>query len=558
MSASSKKQLRKEQNAQMMTERQKQAQAEAKQLKVLTVVFSVIIIAIAAAFLITQVVGGITRSGVAEKSTIALTVNEHKLNSVVMNYYLHDAISTEYNNAYNTYSDYTASYFKAMGLDLSKPLDEQKYNGEAYETWADYYKAIAIENAKGDYALYDLAMADESFKLSEESEANIANTMAYMQLYAQFSGASSVDMYLRNMYGNGSNEKSYEEYTRISTIARDYYTAHMDSLTYTDSDLRAYETDRYNNYSAYNFQSYYLNHTSFLEGGTTSEDGKTTTYSDAEKDAARDAAHQAAQKLTEATTVEELDAAIAELSINADKTEKPTSTANTNVMHTSLIKEYSDWLGAADRKEGDVSLFPNKSTTTDAEGKTVEVINGYYVLMYVSTNHNLEKLANVRHILFNFEGGTKDDKGNTTYSPKEKEAAKAKAEDLLKKWKDGEATEESFTALVHDNTGDAGSKETGGLYEDIHRDSNYEQNFLDWAIAAERKAGDTGIVETSYGYHVMYYVGDDELTYRDYMIQNELISNDMESWHEGILKAVVVTEGNFSKVALDMVYSPAN
>ena len=557
MSASSKKQLRKEQNAQMMTERQKQAQAEAKQLKVLTVVFSVIIIAIAAAFLITQVVSGISRSGVVEKSTIALTVNEHKLNSVVMNYYLHDAISTEYNNAYNTYSDYTASYFKSMGLDLSKPLDEQEYAGEAYETWADYYKAIAIENAKGDYALYDLAMADESYKLSEDAEAGIANTMAYMQLYAQFSGASSVDMYLRSMYGNGSTEKSYEEYTRISTIARDYYSAHMDSLTYTDADLRDYEADRYNNYSSYNFQSYYLNHTSFLEGGTQGEDGK-TTYSDAETEAARDAAHKAAQQLTEATTVEELDKAIAELSINAEKTEKPTSTANTNVMHTSLNKEYADWLGAADRKEGDVSLFPNKSTTTDADGKTVEVVNGYYVLMYVSTNHNLEKLANVRHILFNFEGGTTDDNGNTTYSPKEKEAAKAKAEDLLKKWKDGEATEESFIALVHDNTGDEGSKETGGLYEDIHRDSNYEQNFLDWAIVAERKAGDTGIVETSYGYHVMYYVGDDELTYRDYMIQNELISNDMESWHEGILEKATVTEGNFSKVDLDLVYSPAN
>ena len=33
--------------------------------------------------------------------------------------------------------------------------------------------------------------------------------------------------------------------------------------------------------------------------------------------------------------------------------------------------------------------------------------------------------------------------------------------------------------------------------------------FEDWCFADGRKAGDTGIVETTYGSHVMYYVGED-------------------------------------------------
>ena len=224
-------------------------------------------------------------------------------------------------------------------------------------------------------------------------------------------------------------------------------------------------------------------------------------------------------------------------------------------MHTNLHEDYAKWMAEKDRKAGDVKVFPNTTKSTDADGKETEVTNGYYVLMFQSRNDNLEKLANVRHILINFEGGTKDDKGNVTYNVAEKNAAKEKAEKLLQQWKDGEATEESFIALVEKNTGDSGSAKTGGLYEDIHRNSNYMKNFRDWAIDSSRKAGDTGVVESDYGYHIMYYVGDDELSYRDFMIKNAMTSEDITEWYEGVLKEVTVVEGDDSKVNKDLVYS---
>ena len=323
-------------------------------------------------------------------------------------------------------------------------------------------------------------------------------------------------------------------------------------MEYDDAAIRAYEADKFDNYSAYTFSSYYLPYSDFLTGGTKGEDGK-VTYSDAEKDAARKAAEAASLVLTDATTAEELDKAIAELEAYADDEKKPTSTLNENVMHTNLHEDYAKWLAEKDRKAGDVKVFPNTTKSTDADGKETEVTNGYYVLMFQSRNDNLEKLANVRHILINFEGGTKDDKGNVTYNVAEKNAAKEKAEKLLQQWKDGEATEESFIALVEKNTGDSGSAKTGGLYEDIHRNSNYMKNFRDWAIDSSRKAGDTGVVESDYGYHIMYYVGDDELTYRDFMIENDLITKDMEAWYESVLKPVTVTRHNLSRLDTDLI-----
>lgn len=555
MSASIKKKLRKEQAAEMMTERQRQEQAEAKQVKTMTVVFCVIMIAIVAAFLITNVVNGIDRSGIIEKNTIVATVGENKLNSVTMNYYFYDAVNNFYSNASNSYGEYANSYLLSMGIDMSKPLDEQVYDNESGMTWADYFLDTAIDNAKSDYALYDLAKAD-SFQLDEDAKANISNELMYMNLYAQFSGAADTDAYLRMMYGNGSTEKNFEEYLTVSATASAYYNAKLESLEYDDAAIREYEKDRYNEFSSYTFNSYYVPYTDYLTGGTKGEDGN-TTYSEDEKEAARQEAQKVALGLADCKTVEELDAAIAALPVNKDKETKPTSTANTDKIYTELKEEYATWLSEDGHKAGDTKLFPNSTTTTDDNGNEVETINGYYVLMFQAENENLEKLDNVRHILISFEGGTTDDEGNTTYSDEEKNAAKTKAEDLLKKWKDGEATEESFAALVAENTADDGSSESGGLYEEIHRKSNYVENFLNFAIDANRKVGDTDIVESDYGYHVMYYVGEDELTYRDYLIREEMTSNDISDWYEGVIEAVTVVEGDSSKINKDLVYQAA-
>lgn len=555
MSASSKKKIRKEQNADLMTDRQKKEQAEAKSVKRLTVIFCIVMVAVVAAFLITNLVGSINRSGVIEKNTIAATVGDHKLNSVVMNYYFYGAVNSMYSDVYNTYGDYASSYIKYTGLDLSLPLDEQIYDEETGKTWADYFLDSAIESAKSDYALYDLAVA-ENFEMPEDMQTSINNALLNVQFYAAYSGLNDANAYLRNIYGNGSTLENYEEYLKVSTLASAYYNAKVDSLEYDDAAIRAYEADRYDEYSAFTYATYNVTYSDFLTGGTTDEDGK-TTYSDEEKDAARKAAEAAALSLTDATTVEEMDAAIAAIEAYAKKETMPTCSTSTDIMYTSLNEEYAKWMASDEREAGDVNVFPNTSKSTDADGNEIEVVNSYTVMMFLSRNENLEHLSNVRHILIGFEGGTKDDDGNTTYSEEEKAAAKQKAEDLLQQWKDGEATEESFIALVKDNTDDTASAETGGLYEEIHRDSNYVESFRNWAIDSSRKAGDTGIVESDYGYHIMYYIGADELTYRDYLITQDMTNKDMEEWYDGVLENVTVIEGNTSKINKGLVYSAA-
>jgi len=184
-------------------------------------------------------------------------------------------------------------------------------------------------------------------------------------------------------------------------------------------------------------------------------------------------------------------------------------------------------------------------------------IDGYTIVLFTERDDNEVKMANVRHILVKFQGGTKDKDGNVTYSDEEKKTAKEEAEKLLKQWQEGKADEESFGELANKESDDQNGKVTnGGLYEDIYP-GQMVKAFEEWCFAEGRKTGDTGIVETEYGYHVMFYSSTDELTYRDFMIKEEMTNNDVSEWYEGIIEATTVVEGDSSKINKGLVFSPA-
>ena len=521
MSASSKKKIRKEQESAALTEKQIAAQKDAKQLKLLTIAFTVVMAVILVVAITVGVNQTLTANGTREKSTTALTVTDHKINSVTMNYFFVDAVE-------NFYTNY-GSYASLFGLDLTAPLNAQVVDEETGMTWADDFMESAKSTAQAVYALSDAAKA-AGFALSEEETAALDTDLQTMAMYAQLYGYESTDAFLKARYGNGSTEASYREYIQMRTLAEAYQNHYTESLTYTDAQLRAVDTENYNKFSSFSYNTYAVSTSKF----------------DSEADA-----EAAAKALTGAdiNTVEALDAAIAAMPINAETT--AVSTTNTNVLYTSLSSLYADWVSDSSRKVGDTAYFANK--TTDAEGN--ESVLSYNVVMFNGVEENEFALADVRHILVNYEGGTTDEStGAVTYSDEEKAAAKAAAEELLNQWLSGDKTEESFAALATEHTDDTGSAENGGLYEKI-LPGQMVANFNDWCFDSSRQAGDTGIVESNYGYHVMFYSGDNAMTYRDYLIDTELRNADVTDWFQALTDAATVTDGDTKYIRMDMVLS---
>lgn len=547
MSASAKKKLRKEQNAAQLTEKQLREQKEAKKLKIYTLIFVVAIIVVLAAGLIIAGTSYYKSAGIAEKNTVAVVVDDHEINSVEMSYHYHDLITSTYNSWVTAYGDSLELYMSFMGLDPSLPLSEQYYDTDV--TWADYFIESAAEKAKSDYLLSEKAKA-EGFTISEEAQAELNATIEQLSMFAAIYGYPNVDGYLRGVYGPGANEETYRAYSERLILAQDYYNAYVETLNIDDAAIRAYEADKYDEFSSFSYATYRFNYADYLTGGTEDENGN-VTYTDAENEAARAAAKADADAMPVCVNVEELNTAIAALAVNADNSK--TCTVYTDSLYSTTSTVAREWLADENRKSGDFIVLPFETTATNESGEDVAVVNDYYAVLFLDRNDNTMPLANIRHILVNFEGGTTDESGNTTYTDAEKQTALDEAEAILNEFKSGEATDAAFAALATEKTDDTASAATGGLYEDITPEQGiYVESFTNWAVDPERQAGDTGIIESTYGYHVMYYVGDDEMSYRDHMIAEQIRTESLDSWYNEILATATVTIKDVSRLNKDV------
>ena len=556
MSASQKKKLRNEQNAVQLTEKQVAEQKEAKKLRLYTAIFTIAIVLMLCVVLVTTVI----ESGLIQRNTTAATVSDSKISAPELNYYYVDSV-TQFQREWG-------DAFMFSGLALDTPFNEQVRVEETGETWADYFMDRAAETMRYTYALYTAAKAD-GYVLSEEDTTVLDNMMQRVELDAMMTtGARDLKTYLKAAYGAGANEDSYREYLTVQFLASKYAMDHADSLTYSAEQIREKDAADPSEYNSYSYNQYYLSTTPFLQGGTKDDEG-IVTYSPEEKAAAAEAAKAAMDGLVETlrgsesavpTTAEDLDAAIAGIAgiLFDGEPETAKSTPSKDLFKNQIPSVLTEWVISADRKAGDLTVIPNESTVTDAEGNSTTTAVGYYVVLFNGVNDNTNKISNVRHILVKYEGGMQDANGVTTYSAEEKEAAGAEAAGILAQFQAGETTEEAFAALATEKSDDTGSAANGGLIEDILPSSPYVENFLNWAVDPARVAGETGIIETEYGYHVMYYVGDSELNYRDTMIRNVLVNEAMTEWENSMVEPVTLEITNPKHVPMDMVlYSRA-
>ena len=528
MSASTKKQLRKAQEAEKLTEKQLTEQKEAKKLKLYSTIAVVVLAALVLFAAIFGVSQAVANSGIRERNTVAMTIGEHEISSAELNYSYIDAV--------NNFTQNYGSYMSLLGLDTTKPLDKQEIS-EGY-TWADDFIESAAQNAASIYAMADAAKA-AGFTLTDEDLVSVESTFSMMELYATYSyGYSDLETYLKAMYGSGATVESYRNYYEMSLLAQNYETYYTENLTYTDDELRAEEAEDYNQYTSYSYTTYYQAVSAFHG----------TEATDAEIEQARKTAESEIAKLVEGeyASAEALKAAIADMDVNKENASTPYS--YDDVVRSSISSTYAEWVTDSSRKAGDVTSIA--STTTDEEGN--EVVNGYYVVYFTGSNDNEFALANVRHILVKPEGGSYDSEtGATTYSDEEMAAAKKVAEELYAQWKAGEATEESFAALANEHSAD-GDGTTGGLYENVYP-GQMVTNFNDWCFAEGRKTGDTGIVESDYGYHIMFYSADSDMTYRDHLIIESLRTADANEWFSNLVDSVEVNTLNTKYVRTDLI-----
>lgn len=420
----------------------------------LAVVITVVILVIALALV---GVWYAIRIGIPQRNLTAVTIGSEEIKPVELNYYY-----------YSLLSQYSIDPKTTEGQTTLKSA-----SGDAkFPTVAELLKDQAAQQAQQDVMLATNAV-QAGLALDDTDREQIATYMTSLQNSA-LQASATLDNFLTSQYGVGMTKASLQSIIERLLLANKFASQKQKSLSFTTDEIKAYYDTHKDDYDVVKYRSFYL----AAETKTGATDAEKTKF----LEAARTKANEMLAKVTDETTFKAQCIAYAAEADKASYTTSDPSLKN-NTKKADLAKDQADWLFTAERKAGDKTV--------------IESTSGYYILYYLERSRPDYSLVDVRHILISA--------AKETATADEIAAAKAKAESILAGYKAGAQTEDAFAALAAANSADTGSSSNGGLYSNV-APGQMVPEFDAWCFDASRKAGDTGIVQTDFGFHIMYFV----------------------------------------------------
>lgn len=472
-------------------------------------------------------------------------VGEHDVSRLEFEFY--------YNSTVNNFLNSYGNYISYLGLDTSKPFSEQEY--EDGKTWEEYFQEQALELMKEVYILSDASKEDKFEFDSSKYDEFYDSINEYAKEYEV-----STEQYLKEMYGSRATKSNLKEIIKNYLLASDYASyLQEEKLTPTDEEIKTYYEENKDDYDEVTYRLFSFEADPSIldsQGNIEVEADKKTNESTTDKSATEKMDSESSEEVTESSetseetseettdenyTTEEWDAAMEMAKSKANEFFEQVYDEET---FKELCVKYSNEDLKSDYEEDDISLHSSEKKSEmptaisewlmdeEREKDATAVIEDkenhiYYVVFFMSRQRDDSPTVDVRHILVTPEeveplddGATDDEKAE--YEQKVEDAnkkAKEEAEQILEDWKNGEATEESFAALADEKSADSPS---GGLYEGVEKGDMLTE-FNDWIFDENRKEGDTDIVETEVGFHVMYFVGQDDPAWKN-NIRETLIS----------------------------------
>lgn len=496
----------------------KSAKKSPKSIKATKTAKKVISIVLAVVIAFGAVAGVLNFFDVPQKAVkISIDGIKSKISLAEINYFYFQTWTQSYSNSMQ-YEQYGIS----TGFDYTKTPDKQAYTEEHVQyagieleelgdienpTWEDVFTYSAVSQLV--YIKYGAEKAKEiGLELTEEENKEIDAQFDQIRETAK-QNDYSINRWLRLQLGYGVTEKMIRDITTSSYLAEKYYEKVTEDAknAVTDEIIKEeYATNR-DKYDIVDLRVYAF--AADLGSNHSHEEGEEHEKEHAEAEAKAKAEAEAfLKKVTDEKSF--IEAAKVDILSKDNKSKKDADavTLVDNKTYAEITASYSE----------ELSKWVYDDARKANETAVVDGGNGefYVVMMKTLPAKDTSSYSNdIRHILIQFpekntDGSAtsgKDEDGNTVSKITEetKKATKDKAQAILDEYLKN-PTEDNFAKLAKEKTEDTGSKETGGLYEGVMNDGKYVKSFTDWSIDASRKPGDTGIVETEYGYHIMYYV----------------------------------------------------
>ncbi len=471
-------------------------------------------------------------SGIMERNTVYVSSENFEVTGTMLPYYENLAYSSTFENYYYTYYYYMYQDDPNQALQAAQQLMSQY-------TLADFFDS-AIATSKELVALAEEATA-KGVKLDEDDLKSIDETMA------EYSAAS---------FGMGVKKKDIRKAMELYVLGSKYATQVTEEIggTLTDADVFAYVEENKDGYYSADFLVYDF----LLKAEDYADDG--VGYVEDEK-----LVDAYAERLAKATDVDSFKKVIIEYEITksfdyliennkgalATPDEEIVAAAMQNIIENTYnvvvkgetsaesftddatygamfrniaqslvntcktaVSEIEQSAGYNTLSEDEIVTWLSSDDTKAGDSKTVDESDDeqYAKSVYVVTEAmhlDESETKDIAHILIK---AAKDADEAT------KTAAKEKAEKVLSEFLAGEQTREAFEELAKTYNEDSNC-----VYEGT-TEGQMVDSFNDWTFDQARKSGDTGIVETEFGYHVMYFIGEGKAPY--YASAKEAYTND--------------------------------
>lgn len=511
----------------------------------------------------------VSDGGYVLRWTTVAESEHYKVTGTMLSYYFYQSYSY-FLSQFGTMASY-------IGLDTNKSLKDQlsTYGEEEGTTWFDYFMDPAIEDVKS-MLVYCEEAYKRGIKLEDKDMAIVDSAIEALEEQAVEYGYT-VSGFISAMYGTGVKKSDVRAALELSQLAVKCQEQIIDEITLsvTDEDINVYYDANAIDFQTAGVLSYTFTATlGDNVGEFAKEKAEAKQFADelaacktveeykqyvldyvADKNYTKlydkevesidpallpDEAALAARRqeiiekamatalkgegAEEIDTEDKVEAMFNNIEVDLTETLANTASSIYNERFTVTADaedEASLWIADAARAAGDTKIVEvDETLASDEEDEEAsddkEETKEYSVTVYMIAEpmHRDETpVRNVGHILFK----------PATYSNSAK--AKAKAEEVLEQFLAGDKTREAFEALAQQYTEDS------SVFYDNVSPGQMVAPFENWLFDEARKDGDTGIVETSYGHHIMYYLGEEaDMPAWKYAVQSTLVNEKAEKW----------------------------
>lgn len=491
-------------------------------------------------------------------ASVVATVDGQKISIGMYDYYYASIVS--YYEQYASYGYYSLDTTKDYSKQYTTDDDGNKIS------WQKFFETEALKEVEQITTYYSKAL-EEGVTLTSAQKKTIDKQISTLKDSASQNDVS-LDQYIKANFGTYCSEDTIRLMLEQYYLSANYKGKFKCETKVTDNDVDKYYNDHKNDYKKIEF--YYI----ASPYDATDDNSKNESIKTAEKIMAKMKDKKSVIALVPEVYSSYIDSQV-KSSMEQDSTltekkarEEAVKSYESNVVTTvsgsdsPFDDKMNTWLFSDDTKVGSKKYYIDESA-------------GYIYIVLKTSKASVEEdeTYTVRHILVAPESGSNSSSSTsekTEYTDEQWAAAKKKADSILAKFNKTDKSEYEFAKLAEQYSTDSASTSSGsndsfgGLYESVTL-GQMVPDFEKWSIDDSRKYGDTGIVKSDYGYHIMFFINDCP-EYQSKIIaqiKSDRLSNMIDKAevkvHENAIKKAVDKEKAAKEVAAESATaSPSN